>query len=88
MVRELVNYGANVNAQSQVEWPGVGKAPSMHDGGVFMVPSMGTSAALYSFSVVLFRGKDCSARLLKEDECVSGGEGVLRDMGRPAWSLC
>lgn len=24
MVRELVNYGANVNAQSQVEWPGLG----------------------------------------------------------------
>lgn len=63
----------------------------MHDGGVLMVgtvPSMGTSGTLYSFSLVLFRGKDCSARLLKEDERVSGVEGVLRDMGRPAGSLC
>lgn len=73
----------------RVTWAGVGKAPSMHDGGVLMVgtvPSMGTSAALYSFSLVLFRGKDCSAS--REDECASGGVGVLRDAGRPAWSLC
>lgn len=37
-------------------WAGVGKAPSMHDGGILMVgtvPSTGTSAPLYSFSLVL-----------------------------------
>ena len=57
----------------RVTWAGVGRAPGMHGGGVLMVgtgPSMDISAALDSFSPVLFRGKDCSARLLKEDEYV------------------
>ena len=63
----------------------------MHDGGVLMVgtvPSMGPAAALYSFSLALFRGKGCSDKLFKEDRCAGGGEGALRDMGRPSWSLC
>lgn len=68
----------------------MGKAPIMCHGGVLMVgtmPSMGTSAALCSFPLVLFRSKGCSARLLKRDKCANGVEGVLRYMGRPAWSL-
>lgn len=51
------------------------------------LPSTVISAALCTFPLVLFRSKDCSARLLKRDKCANGVEGVLRHMGRPAWSL-